>query len=429
MEYYESFDCYHAPDMNSCALRVLDEVPNVNYVAIQSCMKNSGGVMDNTTNSQLQVHLDMTQNTRFPFTETDLPLLRLAGQTFSVATANNNNNNNDQQDTTMVHDIFQWICNIFQEKTHVMPMACTFCGSCTNVPHCLWFLECDERPFQWPLIPSTGPTIVTPTTTTPTPALAAISPTTPITETPMVVSTSPTTVELSLEPTLQPSTSQSEPDSDDGVITESEPSEQEEEDDDQEEEETAMVETDPTTKDNEAPGSAAAELPTTTQEPSLETVSTTTTPNSTDTTTNSQLILSQNMGLRVSLAVGGLVFVFLVVWGYRRYIEWHSKARNRSAEAYVDDLLDASYKDNLQFSGRLGIEHDRSDRDFEEPGLDESYIFPDSTDSNLSIRRRGYRDSYDDDDEDDTNESSGGTSDESKVPPPFYSFKVHQVLG
>jgi hypothetical protein len=102
MEYFEAFGCHNAQDMNACALRVLDEVPNVNYLAIQTCMKNSGGLSGNVGNTHLQAHLDAELTSHLPYGLEDLPFMRLAGENFTDGD---------------VSDVFHWVCGVFQEYT------------------------------------------------------------------------------------------------------------------------------------------------------------------------------------------------------------------------------------------------------------------------------------------------------------------------
>ena len=44
--------------------------------------------------------------------------------------------------------LFQSVCSAFEKERDVTPVACEFCSKCQDVRHCLWFLECDGAMFD-----------------------------------------------------------------------------------------------------------------------------------------------------------------------------------------------------------------------------------------------------------------------------------------
>ncbi|CAB9497510.1 Vacuolar-sorting receptor [Seminavis robusta] len=394
MEHFDSFGCHNAADIASCSSRVLGEVPRVEQRAIDNCMHMAGGIQGDTVNLHLKAHMDRQFKGSYQYNSVDVPFFRFGQQMY-----------------TGVKDakhILEWVCSTFELRKGVTPVACTFCSQCLVVESCLWYLDCDGTPFTTEAFQSMAtitavPAIDTepaPTTTIPTGEEAPE--TTPVTlSEPVEAAPSDETTVIGPESTTNAATVAPEPQQPSAVF-----------------------------RETLAPSTHAPF----TQSPALAPVDLNdevSTPSSQADTSryhrNKDPLYKQESTsdyvLPVVIAFCLLAVYFILSFCYKSYMKHKKSDRQRTAEAYFDDLMEASYADNLAVSGR--IEDENSDREFED-GYDESYRYPDGSNHGRNIRQ--HRDSSSEDEDEDSSSRLSATKEPPK-PPPLYSFKVHQVLG
>ena len=200
--------------------------------------------------------------------------------------------------------LFQSVCSVFERERQVTPVACEFCSNCQGVRQCLWFLDCDGTVFD-------GPVAGTPTTPADTsgasesntnelpPASSTLTPTE------MVFTVAPTT-------TMPPN----------GL-----PSEETAPSIDQDMDNNGY-----STNTIDSIGDKNAE--------------------------KKQQVKNEVLALFCVLAI--LCLYLPIVKCYKKR---QANRKSNSAEAYFDEMMHASYGDNMAVSGR--IDDDASDRRFE----------------------------------------------------------------
>ncbi|CAB9509041.1 Vacuolar-sorting receptor [Seminavis robusta] len=408
MEHFDSFGCHDAADMATCSSRALGAIPRVEYRAIENCMHTAGGLEGDSVNIHLKTHMDRQFKRTFPYSSVDVPFVRFGEQKYTGV-----------KDTK---HILEWICNTFELKKGVTPVACTFCSHCLAVEACLWYLDCDGTPFTVEAFQSTAATTAVPaidmepaTTMVTQPAgqeAAAVTSSEPVEAAPGDETTEIGPLSAT---TVSATTAAPEPQQTSAVIGDLAPS-------DFANGETFIPFTHaPSTT---SPASAPVDL-------NYE-VSTTTSSHAdtSDYHKDKDSLYKQEATadyvLPVIIVVSLLSVYFILSYCFKSYKNRKKNERQRTAEAYFDDLLEASYADNLAVSGR--IDEDKSDRDFEDAGLDESYRYPDEVDYSRNIRQ-GRESSSSDDEESEGSSARLSATREPPKPPPLYSFKVHQVLG
>lgn len=393
MEAYDRLECGIAEQIGECALRAVDVVKDVEYGPLDDCMHSAGGLDNDAVNVRLKQEIDKRSKGQIPFTMSDVPFIRMGRTKYSSGIYN-------------VPYIFDFVCSIYQQEKGIKPIACDFCGSCTNARECLWELHCDGKEFDVSDFQDTTaiaiggyggyqipPSAVAPLVVAPPPTLAPTattdSPTAPYDgETQLPTNQPQVSEELTAVPADMPieqSLDSSSPSTSNETVAEATPGE----------EETTFIQHPPTvisTSTNPSQGNLGAiswdansnEDVNPNGLPALETsnyqddddISYDDEDDDYDPHNHHPFLI---YGVPVLVATSLLLIYFISAHLH----QWYHEQKISSAEEYMNDLMNESYRDNMAVSSR--IDEDASDRSMEDPPSDNS--------------------------------------------PPFASFKVHMVLA
>lgn len=135
MEAWSQLECRVGD--SECSTQALGFVRQTSQHAIDNCMHLAGGTLEDRHNIHLQREIDhrKRESSRYAYAENDLPFIHFGGQQYSG------------EDWT-VEDIFDFVCTVYHEHSGVRPVACDWCGHCSDVRKCLWTLKCDAKPFD-----------------------------------------------------------------------------------------------------------------------------------------------------------------------------------------------------------------------------------------------------------------------------------------
>ena len=139
IEGFQSAQCHKQGDgkIADCSRKVLKKTHSaLTEENMERCL-NEGGVFDkDEKNLELEQQLEYQQQLKLPQTiqqaASTLPVMEINGKPYTGHYT--------------VEDIFQAVCDAFPENGK--PVACDFCGACSDVRKCLWKLECDGEPFD-----------------------------------------------------------------------------------------------------------------------------------------------------------------------------------------------------------------------------------------------------------------------------------------
>ncbi|CAB9504211.1 Vacuolar-sorting receptor [Seminavis robusta] len=135
LDAWKDLQCHTTDDMTECARQALAQVAHTDWASVEQCMQLAGGLDADTMNVRLQEQLDRQQG---QYALDNIPLVHIAGERYKGSWDVSN----------LLNDICDAYPTSQQLPTQVNPMGCDFCRECDDVRHCLWYLECNERPFD-----------------------------------------------------------------------------------------------------------------------------------------------------------------------------------------------------------------------------------------------------------------------------------------
>ena len=147
METYDALQCNHqASNHLECSFQALEGISHTAREAIENCMHLAGGTTDDTENVHLKFEVDRrTAESRTNYyLQEDIPILFFGNQKYPGDLLG--------EDNARAASIFQYVCQVYQEESGILPLACDFCSNCIDTRRCLWLLECDGQPFDVALL-------------------------------------------------------------------------------------------------------------------------------------------------------------------------------------------------------------------------------------------------------------------------------------
>ena len=139
IEGFQAAQCHKqgAGKMADCSRKALEKAKSaITQEKMEHCLNRAGGFDKDDMNMELEEQLDYQHHLKLPNTiqqaASKLPVLAINGIAYSGHYT--------------VKNIFQAVCDTFPENGK--PVACDFCGGCSDVRKCLWKLECDGEPFD-----------------------------------------------------------------------------------------------------------------------------------------------------------------------------------------------------------------------------------------------------------------------------------------
>ena len=150
METYDALQCHQQASNNTshleCSFQALESIPHAAREAIENCMHLAGGTTDDAENVHLKFEVDQrtTESSTHYYSQQDVPIVFFGDQKYPGDLLG--------QDNAHTAGILQFVCQVYQEKSGILPLACDFCSSCIDTRRCLWLLECDGQPFDVALL-------------------------------------------------------------------------------------------------------------------------------------------------------------------------------------------------------------------------------------------------------------------------------------
>jgi hypothetical protein len=139
LDAWEQLQCYTTKNLTACANQALQQITETDRDMVDECILLSGEMGSDVMNMELQLEVDRQEQESL--TLSDVPMLHIQGRPF--------------MGPWTVESIFHAVCTAFlsssqqpQQTPKRLPIACEFCIACHDVRHCLWYLECDGKPFD-----------------------------------------------------------------------------------------------------------------------------------------------------------------------------------------------------------------------------------------------------------------------------------------
>jgi len=133
LEDFERAGCLYKGDVTMCSIEVIDQIDWLEYSDLESCVGSLNEIDSDVPNKKLDEQLEAFNQLNID-PATDIPSLFLGGVHY--------------QGELTTKAIFTEYCDMFIRADKTLPVSCDICRDCDDVRRCLWFLECDGKPFD-----------------------------------------------------------------------------------------------------------------------------------------------------------------------------------------------------------------------------------------------------------------------------------------